>query len=1039
MEESSANKPNKEGEYPLPDSTTINNIQAWISAPHPRVGNNAAPLTATTAGQDTAGMAGCRSQNFTTWNCTCRSYIAGITSWDKKNISCPPDTDLNLGVMDYTPISDIYQIRLLYPDLTTMEAKEISKGRRVYVRGYGVVSKTRAREITQKHQLRAPTFNNVSSIDVFDKDTVWLDPDEPDQSTPREEEAVAAATAGTYCYSDTLPVKCFQPTSWLRGPSVNREPPYSPFFNSISERLSDSNPTTALMTSLKAPTVRDMGSIASLAKFLKHADENYREVSAILRVLCIGISTDKFAYSADPIYYKFVRRFNYVYSLDQPATGAIVPFTAEQLPQLNFIVVPLDIAVSYAVNKGTVAGTYAYNDLDVTWTMVPIRQTAVNNPWAFLYVMSFLDSCYWNGTVNWSTDGVWMDPDFNSAKQGIPQVRYTTMPAANSVRIPGPTNVMLVLIDCVSNSCNSQIRLSYGAGSVQLPVVRNLTPAANPSNCTAIWVGYWITNNIPMINTHAAAVYNELCNLMAVEDSCGTAMSLASEAMLVSFPGLGMDPLHAGVGYEALPNGSWAWGSDDNSDSGGTIDSKDGELDSKNWRKPWKAADSGARRELLVGFNFSAITPLHQHTTGLVKVTYNVNDGVKDGHYYVMTVQWGNCGAGANPIQYYQAKYQVPTCSSLMRLSISCGLIETRDQGYLLKSGAATANFLNMQGMALSGSMALFLSSNDLSVNHWLGWNSTFDQTLRNSFYQNITKRATQWLVMWSDMASVLAATNEWGWDKIDEYYGLDPTTSPDIFSHSPIPIHFFLQWSKKLEYNQTCPEFQTDVDFDHERTMIMGVVLRESDKQWKSVAFSTIDFAKYKPNLYTAPVSGEHREVFMWIDRWAFDSTSHLGVYGNPSTYESSTWIDSVRYSQFVSSRTNHYIVKNCRLAIKGDDTRLVRVSSVQYPDPPSILSFLGAARDYILEPLAMGALATLASGMNPVAGLVAGGTTLGKNIVQNVAASSRDSQRVKELEEKMKQKEEKLLTPAATAPPNTEPEKRRDSPTEMIHHATS
>lgn len=128
---------------------------------------------------------------------------------------------------------------------------------------------------------------------------------------------------------------------------------------------------------------------------------------------------------------------------------------------------------------------------------------------------------------------------------------------------------------------------------------------------------------------------------------------------------------------------------------------------------------------------------------------------MKDGHYYTGKFQWSTCGYANNPITYKVDKYIVPTCSSLMRLAISTGLIETRHQGYLFKSGSGMANFVNMHGMAMYGNVSLFLASNDLSMRGWLGWDSVYADTLRGTFYQHITKRASQWLVIWSDMHAV--------------------------------------------------------------------------------------------------------------------------------------------------------------------------------------------------------------------------------------------------------------------------------------------
>lgn len=200
------------------------------------------------------------------------------------------------------------------------------------------------------------------------------------------------------------------------------------------------------------------------------------------------------------------------------------------------------------------------------------------------------------------------------------------MPAANSVRIPGPTNIMIVLIDCISSTSPSSIVLPGGTNdtSPRIPVYRNPANAANQAtNITANWLAYWSTANLPHITSNCASVFNELCNLLAVDDACGTAISLASEAMLVNFPGIGMTPDLAGIGYAGTPHGSWSWGATEYDEAGGPIDEKNGVIQSTNWRRFW-VDDNEEVRKKLIGFNFSAITPLHQQTTGATKVNYNL-------------------------------------------------------------------------------------------------------------------------------------------------------------------------------------------------------------------------------------------------------------------------------------------------------------------------------------------------------------------------------------------------------------------------------
>lgn len=142
-------------------------------------------------------------------------------------------------------------------------------------------------------------------------------------------------------------------------------------------------------------------------------------------------------------------------------------------------------------------------------------------------------------------------------------------------------------------------------------------------------------------------------------------------------------------------------------------------------------------------------------------------------------------------------------------------------------------------------------------------------------------------------------------------------------------------------------------------------------------MAFSTIDFLRYAPNTYSSPVGKADAELVMWMDSWNYDSSTRLGMFRERQHFESYTWIESIAMQEFINSRHSHYIIKNCRLGMKGDMAKLTKTSDVEFPDLPSFLTFLGAARDYIFEPLLMGGLTALATGENPTTGLTAAATT--------------------------------------------------------------
>lgn len=728
--------------------------------------------------------------------------------------------------------------------------------------------------------------------------------------------------------------------------------------------------------------MRDGASVIGLAKYLKTNSESAKEVAAMVRVLCLGASCEVNLYACDPTIYKPIRRFNVV-SGSKGYTKMTINKPTWKLPDCKIIAVPLSSAIAIALNKtsNNQPAGFSYGDMDVTWTMIPIRQSALLNRWVLEYIIAHLDSCLWNGVVNWNVVGTYLDDKW----ENYLDANLCLIPNANSVRIPGPTNVMLVLIDCTDESKPAQIML----GGSSVPVWNYSTNSKNtpiPVNLTQIWQNRFKTGSEAEICNNCASAFNEMC-VKSSGDTCGRALSLASEMMLGNYPGMmadidfGETPGTATTDYGTTPKGSWAW-------KAGSIDKKDGTIKANEWLTEDRDGTNTTWREKLIGFNFSVSTPYHRIPTGLTKINYVANTDTTTNKYTSLSITWSGSGFADDTKTTTNVTglpgYQCSSTSSLMRLAIACGLVDTTHQGYIMKSGMGMCNWLNMCGVAIALSTSNFLTSNDIDLRTWMGWKTTVSVTHASSVMQKMLDVVTANTVSWVDMEYLIGSEAEWDWSEIKTYYTLDPLTNNKWGSYSPWPVHAFIQWAEKLQILPALPGMALDNYVTQTGDQILGLILKHTDRQWKSIALATPDFVRYAPQLYAEIVGSKPTMMGMWIDQWAYDSCIRLNRRAETQYLTSNTPAMSIFNQDYITARPNLHLITGSRLNYHGAAHKLMRTSPIQYPDPPGFEDFWRAARDYVIIPALAGGAGFVTGG--PVGAVAGAGGALVSQIAHDI-----------------------------------------------------
>lgn len=1018
-------------------------VAAIIAAPPRNVGPISSRLRDSNASmQDTATMPGAKSQRYTTWNCMSRSYIVFHTTYpnptDKEDFWSSTVAELvngnqrtsryiahtveevGLTIKDLTyekpkiiptAITRVCENRLMFltfepansnnnrrHNIELLNARETGKQ---IINGMIGWSKEERSWFTPKMLLKvlreeayeesdyvyseddyAPsTSSNIDSMDscsIINSDSLCLDDfvgTDCDSNIPPNDQDPPWCKDCVPLYSDMLPVRVVLARKHRRTDELAMIPPYTPAQQSIESRLNDMSASSAMMSVVRSPTVRDGSTLFNLTKFTLSSGDSYKDITPMLRCLCIGLSLGSDAWDLDNTKYRFIRR-------SQDWTDAVITIPnvlgAPQMPQCNIIAMPVDIAISLAMNKmqNVPPEIFRYHHLDKDFVFITIRTPMLFDQYATAYVACHLTSELWNGRVNWTTTGRY---NMNDGTEGR-RVGATFMPEINSTYIPGVTNAVLVLLDYSSTGHPPFVQLNQ----LQVPIWDGTNANIQPVNFTRHWTDqYWNNDSLDRLRSSMTGVWDELCRYNAVGDTCGIALSIAAELYNHNFAGMSM-PVGAGGGaYNFnLVDGAWGVG-------GGFVEGAGGKYACQNCAFPQTTGpeDNNATqlwRERLVGFNFSALSPLHRVPTGVVRLVrqYHQAQNAKGENY----VDSGFAVWSENRPKAFHYGYEVSDASSFMRLAIGMGLIHTHHQHYEFENFVGMETWMNMLSSALAMSTANALGINNINLKVWTGWADFMSYTNEFNTLHKLLNEMTLGICQPIQINELITMDADWGWANAAAYYNRLGVlqSNPDWWSHSPWPFHSICQWANKMKYKSysSSPQIKTlTFILPNQRLVpLLGVDMRDDMKFWKFVLVGTIDITRYAPRIYIKEVGYNDRYARIWFDQWAYISNADFeGVPKEQEYMESNSWlIPKTTYPSF-SACSNIIFVIDTRLQQHITEDEMLKVWPLRYPDPPTVSDFLRIARDYIVIPAASGLATYLATGGNPVA---AGAAAVGSAI---------------------------------------------------------
>lgn len=938
---------------------TQKNLHLWTTSPLIEVGSGDCPLDQAPKGVDVLSLTGCKSQSYTTWNTVGRGFIPAILyPPHAQNAGTEPEALDEADLILDPKHADVVALGRIAVRKVYDGKYGFSKSKRVLVRTtQGGARRKRAIDdelasSADKDELPSTSGSERARPPV--PTAAQPAPSSSGDTQPPPTAGPAAGNAATnYTVVQDIPVRVATTTSYRQ--VGEGDPIHSPYSNQLYERLVEPHATGALASMVRAPNIRDAASLVSLAKYVRTINTTSHEVAATTRALTMIHSLDSSAHSADSSRFSMVRgytetSFNGPHINNNPAQ--------RRLAGGRICAVPLDLAIQISINKlePGLLPNFPYNRMDVDWTMVPVRQTFLNNSSALAYVISHATSEYYSGTINYYSNGTYLTADHQQMAATL-----TVIPSGNSCHIPGCKNIMLVLLDCSTGSAPVNVQL--GDGQFVIPTVRLPNDAAD-ADLSAMWQAYYTDVNIGRIQRDFLGAYLELANNYSTSTAIGTALSVAAELCHAQDTGLilGVEPDGYPTPAQAA-HGAWTHG-------GYPIGPDNFNLQTNAW--PADPASDDARYNL-TGYNFRKLTPYHRLSTGRVSGLFRI---VNIFGLNVIEVGWGTRAPNVSV-----NGYKLPTLASAMRLSISTNLISIGHQKYTFTSPAGVAGWLSMNGAALAFSTCVHLTTTNYTLRDWAGFSEANDDTTIDQLVNADIAHCTGDIIIPVKLSVLQTLVPNGAWDNIYEYDLMDPVANPNYALSSPFPVIAFHQWRSKLDLSSGSCDFREQAVRIAPGSLVFGFEAKPDTRDLLVDVSTTPDCGSYLPRVLSRLPGSNWVPVQPAVDEWSYLSNIPLRGVSVGKTFTSLT----PTYGNFPIagslSEPSRILVTDSRSTMRDPSTQ-VRTTPIRYPDPPE--SFLRALTDFIVLP-ALSGLAGFVSG-GPVGAAVGAGLALAKSTAERI-----------------------------------------------------
>lgn len=916
-------------------STIFKNI---FTTPLPYSGASACPLRELPKGADGMRVLTTAPINLTTWNTQIHEILVSFGA--RKHATRVTDAtgfENRAAVRDPTPViltgAALASALAVSVELSSLVIQDIRNEKR-WLTSTGTVLKRLPKKITYRssaytgaaltrfRSTSAPPSANTSPPPAAYQDAI----SGPESIT--EEEAPPTGIP------KEIPVRVVEPTlASVQGQSpvgVPKTQAYLGLEQYASERGSASQ---GLVPGTRSVLARDTPSVSFLVSYMDGSNASFIDTAPILRALLYIFPNHIDAWQFSRLDRQFIRQ--QVNSTRSDLTFRIAETPAADRLQLLLLAVTLPAYAAYLKGLDTILGSqnpainagFHLSTMDSTWTVVPIDSATLHAPWLMEFIVAFLSTAYWNGRSNWIWSAQYQDVGNERSK-----AYFTTIPAAHNVHVPGPTRVMLVLVEDSGFASTNTISLpNYNRAVNVYPGSRTLpNNVANLGNYLVNLTDVWYNNTFTTEN-YGRSAQNMLHALNYMEKHVSTnmafaaAVTLASELSSTMPEGMSIQLANDSRTYLDHARGAWTFGSRNLATRAPRLTTNDiytGTIEHRetNFSK------------MVAAYSYSMLSPCLQYAASSSTVVSA--NAIRGEEYLGKLIRWSH----PKPT-YARAQYTCHVSHSAYRVMRVLGYIPKNDYTFTFVNIGGLQNTLTNNGVMLTASLSLAMIRNDIALSIWTGLGAD-DLVAAHMSVRSLVSN-------WTNNMIRLRHPNEYFDTTVidgdggnvdqafDHYYGSD-STDPSWATHIPMPINVLMQWAMKCEIN-LANQFEVKWGRVTANLQTRYCKFTADNRSILPVAAATGDVHRTAPACYELRAGIASRGIPMYIDEWSEMTSGMFDMDVSSGRYQSNILANSMRYHYQDSDSDAQVYVLSDLVGSRLSMAHVLAVDPLIYPDPPN------------------------------------------------------------------------------------------------------
>nr|QIN96631.1 MAG: hypothetical protein [Picornaviridae sp.] len=947
----------------LLDKQTLERSLVTFGQPLPYTGSSLDPLTSLTKGLDISRTRYTGEQLYTSWNTQSHSWIWSVGNQIAAGVQGDPPPEvpeiktvcLGGALRHRIQESDILLTNVakrnlrqskwfltvsgellfsLPPTVKTIHTKAELKAAKAKI-GPQRVSRTEKKdEKTDDKQTSTSQESSDSEFEVLSLPLLRAaDGSIVGPSAPPENLQVAVPPPMSTC--KIVPVRSVD-TSLVnfQSPGV-QSVPKSPEYAALEQaNIGSTERPQQLVPGVRSTIARDTPSIQMLVSYMESSNSSHMDTAAALRLICFIYPSHEDYWFVDKLDAHFIRRqveysrrANFFHMRPRPANwdALAVPLLAVTLPAFAAHLKGLDTILgnqNQAISRG-----YTLDNMDTAWACVPVDSEMLNSPHLMEYIMAFLSSEVWAGRSNM----VWRSQHSGPA---VRNTYFTSSPCAHNVFIPGPKQVMLVLVEDNAYSHSDGLLLPGVAANVQVYSGSRSIQGNIHINDYVVDIGPILnantqTNTYKQTAARAVHALEYIQRNICTDMSMPLAMSLASELCSQMQQPLTLAPNNEATGYQNELQGAWTFGPHNFSTTPPL-------LSTENLSQGTVEQQSALMWHNMTAYSFASVSPLHQFPDSHSKIghlRHEVNGDV----YLGTTFCWNS----SRPSRV-RPGYQCHTAHGVYRVLSCLGYILKTDYKFALLSASGLQNTVTLLGVTLSLSTADLLTTNGIPLRMWNssevtntpGANRSIRELTSSATYNHLKPRDVVHNVFnqLSDPDDVVSPQIS---ACISQYYGLE-TTNASFSAGSPVPSFLWAQWRNLVKPEGTVFSMTNDYGVVFYGIVDRHFVFNKQDTHYVAYAATTMDCRKLAPNVYaTFGRAGSHAYALP-VDSWQYNTNLHLSYEHDPALFSTSVLCISSHLTYMNTSAVGEISIVNDMLHVSKDSHDIVEMTQLYYPDPP-------------------------------------------------------------------------------------------------------